>query len=389
MTPWKLIVADSMATVVERSLLFPIDTLRTRMQVDSTAGINLRRQLVDVTASTWIEGWNVGLRRGRKHALEGGVIGVTGALMVAMEGVGGAARRFYSGLSFSVVNQVPSNVLYLCTYQRIKELVEIKLPHLGRTEEGSPWPPLIASTITEVLCTPFDVPHDVITQRFQTLHSDALAPFTRTWRNPVRGLAEMKRIFVADGMSGLYASTQAHLLTYLPWSATWWCCYEVTKIGLGRALKPMNITGGPVHIAAGTLAGFAAAAISNPIDILKTRMQCDASLRGKSILTVARDIVSKEGPQALFKGLAMAILFDSIVSAGGGYRYNFVMSFAAKRPQSEAKAEQEGGKRERPTARGGCRGECEGASSSDSVGKCFGVPSAQMPCRDQVLVSGR
>lgn len=32
-TPWKLIVADSFATVVEKTLLFPIDTLRTRMQV--------------------------------------------------------------------------------------------------------------------------------------------------------------------------------------------------------------------------------------------------------------------------------------------------------------------------------------------------------------------
>jgi hypothetical protein len=32
-TPWKLIVADSFATIVEKSLLFPIDTLRTRMQV--------------------------------------------------------------------------------------------------------------------------------------------------------------------------------------------------------------------------------------------------------------------------------------------------------------------------------------------------------------------
>lgn len=36
-TPWKLIVADSFATVVEKSLLFPIDTLRTRMQVTTSS----------------------------------------------------------------------------------------------------------------------------------------------------------------------------------------------------------------------------------------------------------------------------------------------------------------------------------------------------------------
>ena len=138
-------------------------------------------------------------------------------------------------------------------------------------------------------------------------------------------------MLASEGVKGVYSSTTAHLLTYLPWSTTWWCSYELSKVGLTRLGKPLNITGAAVHMGAGSLAGLAAAAISNPIDILKTRMQCDARLKGQGILTVARDIVRHEGPQALCKGLAMAVLFDCIVSAGGGYRYNFVMSVSAKR----------------------------------------------------------
>jgi hypothetical protein len=120
------------------------------LQVDETPGIALPKQLVDVTCSTWKEGWNVGLRRGRALVRGGGVIRPFGAIGVALEGVRGGLQRFYSGLSFSVVNQIPSNVIYLVTYQKAKELVEVNLPWLGKTEEGSPWPPLIASVVTEV-----------------------------------------------------------------------------------------------------------------------------------------------------------------------------------------------------------------------------------------------
>lgn len=119
-------------------------------QVDETPGIALAKQLVDVTSSTWKEGWNVGLRRGRALVRGGGVIQPFGAIGIALEGVRGGLQRFYSGLSFSVVNQIPSNVIYLVAYQKAKEMVEVNLPWLGKTEEGSPWPPLIASVVTEV-----------------------------------------------------------------------------------------------------------------------------------------------------------------------------------------------------------------------------------------------
>lgn len=119
-------------------------------QVDETPGIALAKQLVEVTSSTWKEGWNVGLRRGRALERGGGGIRPFGAFGMTLEGIRGGVQRFYSGLSFSIVNQIPSNVIYLVAYQKAKEMVEVNLPWLGKTEDGSSWPPLIASVVTEV-----------------------------------------------------------------------------------------------------------------------------------------------------------------------------------------------------------------------------------------------
>jgi hypothetical protein len=47
-------------------------------------------------------------------------------------------------------------------------------------------------------CTPFDVPHDIVTQKFQTVHVDSLAPFQRTWKTPVRGRATPPPPLVED-----------------------------------------------------------------------------------------------------------------------------------------------------------------------------------------------
>mmetsp|Transcript_17983 Transcript_17983/g.59051 ORF Transcript_17983/g.59051 Transcript_17983/m.59051 type:complete len:127 (+) Transcript_17983:220-600(+) len=119
------------------------------------------------------------------------------------------------------------------------------------------------------------------------------------------------------------------------------------KVILGRLGQPWDISGPPVHMAAGMTAGFIAAAVCNPIDVVKTRIQCDPHLKGQSIMKVAKGIVGREGPQALFKGLAIALLFDCLVSAGGGIRYEMVMGFSkkAKTEDGEAAAAAGGGGR--------------------------------------------
>ena len=50
-------LAESAATVVERCFVYPLDKLRTRLQIDPTKHASLMSQAVVVTGKTWMEGF--------------------------------------------------------------------------------------------------------------------------------------------------------------------------------------------------------------------------------------------------------------------------------------------------------------------------------------------
>jgi hypothetical protein len=185
--------------------------------------------------------------------------------------------------------------------------------------------------------------------------------FERSWRRPVRGLEVFeKQLATQRGWASLYVGTSAHLLASVPWSAAWWGSYEATKLALHRFLLPLSSSSssplarggggggegggggghaelrGAIAVVAGMTAGLVAAAVSNPIDVIKTRKQLDAMLHQQPILSIARSLMEREGPQALFKGLALAILFDVVVSSTAGLRFEFVTAFAAAKPTHPA-----------------------------------------------------
>jgi solute carrier family 25 phosphate transporter 3 len=63
-----------------------------------------------------------------------------------------------------------------------------------------------------------------------------------------------------------------------------------------------------------------------PIDVVKTRIQIDPALKGKSLLTAGRSIVAAEGTAGLLTGFgptAVGYLFQggAKVSSGSGCRY--------------------------------------------------------------------
>jgi len=319
---WKVAVAESAATVVERCFVYPLDKLRTRLQIDPTKHASLMTQAVVVTRKTWMEGWRPGANEAR--------VGLVGAV----QGLTGGVKGFYCGFMFSALVQIPSNVLYICAYQYTKEKLDGNFG-LGKISDGSPMAPLLAATFSELVSAIFDVPHDVIVQRVQVQH--AKLPFTRSWRVPSRGVAVFQEVVRTVGSKGLYTGIRAHLLTFLPWSATWWTSYEMGKVVFARMARPLNVSDTAVHMAAGVVAGLLAATVSNPIDVIKTRLQTDPSLQGQALVKVARDMLRREGGQALFKGLAVAIAFDVIVSGVGGVRYDWVMKFALK-PESSDEA---------------------------------------------------
>ena len=71
-------------------------------------------------------------------------------------------------------------------------------------------------------------------------------------------------------------------------------------------------TAGPVHLVAGGVAGLCEALACHPLDTIKVRMQLSTRARlpgakKRSFFSVGRDIVRKESPLALYKGLGAVV----------------------------------------------------------------------------------
>lgn len=75
-----------------------------------------------------------------------------------------------------------------------------------------------------------------------------------------------------------------------------------------------------IHITAGGAAGALASAVTTPLDVIKTRLQCqgvcgaDRYANG-SVLAAARTIIQREGPLALLKGMRPRMLFHTPAAA--------------------------------------------------------------------------
>jgi solute carrier family 25 (mitochondrial aspartate/glutamate transporter), member 12/13 len=116
-------------------------------------------------------------------------------------------------------------------------------------------------------------------------------------------------------ISGLYTGVAATLLRDVPFSMIYFSLYAQTKRMLTEGNTASNGSVGLKALAAGAIAGTAAAAVTCPVDVIKTRVHASATpiaaLSASEFfsreLTLIRDhtssILQKEGAGAFFKGI--------------------------------------------------------------------------------------
>ena len=86
--------------------------------------------------------------------------------------------------------------------------------------------------------------------------------------------------------------------------------YESSKILLG-AEEEDSLS---IQLTAGGIAGAMAAAVSTPLDVVKTRLQTEGVVsntvyQSSSVISVLRQIVQEEGKNVLWRGLKPRVLF--------------------------------------------------------------------------------
>ncbi len=295
----------TLLTVLECLLWYPSELVKTRLQVSST------EQRLTLAAN-----YDMG-----KRIFQSAGGGAPGVL------------ELYRGALFSVCTTVPQNLLYNSCYNA-------SLAHL-ETSPPSFLPPSLAPALAgaaaEVACLSVAVPADVVLVRAQAGEEAG--------RSVSMIAAAVLR---KDGVAGLYRGTVASLLLQLPNSMVWWSVFEASKLYFVRA-RDRSGSGGQeersyrassshedplsfANFAAGSLAGVAAAIVTNPLDVAKTRIQSGLLGPGgggeRSVARVLMEAIKKEGIRSLGKGLAGRMVVAVPSSIVHGIFYEGLMKFS-------------------------------------------------------------
>ncbi|XP_028764566.1 mitoferrin isoform X2 [Neltuma alba] len=227
---WQYMVAGSIAGSIEHMAMFPVDTLKTRMQ--AITGLDPAH--------------HVGARRALGSILK-------------LEGPSG----LYRGIAAMGLGAGPAHAVYFSVYEVCKEKFSGGNPNNPAAHAASG---VCATMASDGVMTPMDV----VKQRLQLKSS----PYKGVWDC-------VKRVSKEEGVGALYASYRTTVVMNAPFTAVHFATYEAAKRGLTE-LSPGNAEDerAVVHAAAGAVSGAVAAAVTTPLDVVKTQLQCQQFDRG-------------------------------------------------------------------------------------------------------------
>ena len=166
--------------------------------------------------------------------------------------------------------------------------------------------PLTAGICARTLISTIASPLELIRTNLQSTPPSPNTP--HTLRSTLTSIAALAR---AHGHLHLWRGLGPTLWRDVPFSGLYWAGYESCKNSLNRA----GYAGAGVAFVSGALSGTAAALLTSPFDVLKTRRQAllmSGAIGGSesgatASLQVLKEIVRNEGFSALYAGVVPRI----------------------------------------------------------------------------------
>ncbi|CAI8013723.1 Solute carrier family 25 member 44 [Geodia barretti] len=196
-------------------------------------------------------------------------------------------RGLYRGFTVSLLGMA-SGQMYITTY----ELTRSRLPGYSTEFKG-----LVAGTCATVIGQLLTVPVDIVSQHMMMEGQGKWSQKATSRAKPSQYILVKNTDYVLpkkqkvvrsayhivseivhrEGFQGLHKGYSVSLLTYAPNSALFWSNYSMLfrwcmESGLGEAL-PLPL----VQASCGVVGGVTSAALTNPLDVLRTRYQVSPS----------------------------------------------------------------------------------------------------------------
>ncbi|KAJ6637879.1 Solute carrier family 25 member 44 [Pseudolycoriella hygida] len=217
----------------------------------------------------------------------------------------------YRGFWISSV-QIFSGVFYISTYEGVRHI----LSNYGANQQTKS---LIGGGCASLVGQTIIVPFDVISQHAMVLGMgqgkgagvNPLGINHNSSRSRFRISMDIaKEIFRRDGFKGYYRGYNASLMAYVPNSAMWWTFYHMYEDKLIEVL-PADVSHLLIQSIAGSLGGFTTTIITNPLDIIRARLQVQ---RLDSMRSAFTELWAEEKLRMFFKGLSARLVQSAVFS---------------------------------------------------------------------------
>ncbi|XP_003490585.1 solute carrier family 25 member 44 [Bombus impatiens] len=234
-----------------------------------------------------------------------------------VEGIGGLYRGFW----ISSIQTV-SGVFYVSTYEGMRHILG-QNNVIGNID--SRVKAIIAGAAASLVGQTIVVPFDVLSQHLMVLginYNKHGRYIDQMGINPLGLILEpgksrtqistdiIRLIYRRDGYRGFYRGYVASLCAYVPNSALWWGLYTSYQDELIK-LFPEWVSHLFIQALAGTLGGFTTTIITNPLDIVRARLQVQ---RLDSMFNTFKVLWMEERLQMFTKGLSARLVQSACFS---------------------------------------------------------------------------
>lgn len=292
-------VEGGIASIIAGCSTHPLDLIKVRMQLQGETPIsapatvqNLRPALAFHTGAT-----NIHIPAPSVVAPPRvGPVGV-GVKIIQQEGV----AALFSGVSATVLRQT----LYSTTRMGLYDMLKQKWTD-PNTNNMPLSKKIVAGLIAGGIGAAVGNPADVAMVRMQ---ADGRLPISqrRNYKSVIDAITQMSK---SEGVTSLWRGSSLTVNRAMLVTASQLASYDQFKETL---LKKESIKDGlAVHVTASFAAGFVAAVMSNPVDVIKTRvmnMKVEPGMAPpySGAIDCAMKTIKAEGPMALYKGFIPTI----------------------------------------------------------------------------------
>lgn len=184
------------------------------------------------------------------------------------EGLGG----IYAGLAPTLVMGIPSTIIYFYSYEELAAMLRQRYPN-------EPLVPAVAGASARFAASLCTAPFELLRTRQAARVGSFSTTSTSSTTNVSPGMiSEFRSMVRSDGAASLFRGLSPTLMRDVPFSAVYWVCIESMRDVWKRQRTTPDAHVSPWQQAGealinGSVSGTIAAAVTTPLDVLKTRSQ--------------------------------------------------------------------------------------------------------------------